>query len=108
MLSEIAGALYHNPSHKLTLAGITGTNGKTTTAQLLAQWHNLLGGKSAVMGTIGNGLYGQVQEAVNTTGSAIEIQHNLANFVELGADFVRWKSALTVWLNLEPKPWILI
>lgn len=39
------------------------------------------------MGTIGNGLYGQVQEAVNTTGSAIEIQHNLANFVELGADF---------------------
>ncbi len=108
LLSEIAGALYHNPSHKLTLAGITGTNGKTTTAQLLAQWHNLLGGKSAVMGTIGNGLYGQVQEAVNTTGSAIEIQHNLANFVELGADFVRWKSALTVWLNLEPKPWILI
>ncbi|MDW0494191.1 UDP-N-acetylmuramoyl-L-alanyl-D-glutamate--2,6-diaminopimelate ligase [Mannheimia haemolytica] len=87
LLSEIAGALYHNPSHKLTLAGITGTNGKTTTAQLLAQWHNLLGGKSAVMGTIGNGLYGQVQEAVNTTGSAIEIQHNLANFVELGADF---------------------
>lgn len=39
------------------------------------------------MGTIGNGLYGKVQEAVNTTGSAIEIQRNLADFVELGADF---------------------
>ncbi len=51
------------------------------------------------MGTIGNGLYGQVQEAVNTTGSAIEIQHNLANFAELER-IVRWKSALTVWLNL--------
>ncbi|WP_426876046.1 UDP-N-acetylmuramoyl-L-alanyl-D-glutamate--2,6-diaminopimelate ligase [Glaesserella parasuis] len=86
-LSAIAGAFYGNPSEKLTLVGITGTNGKTTTAQLFSQWRNLLGGKSAVMGTIGNGLYGQVQEAVNTTGSAVEIQCNLENFVELGADF---------------------
>ncbi|WP_373779100.1 UDP-N-acetylmuramoyl-L-alanyl-D-glutamate--2,6-diaminopimelate ligase [Glaesserella sp.] len=87
ILSAVAGAFYGEPSKKLTLVGITGTNGKTTTAQLFAQWNNLLGGKSAVMGTIGNGLYGQVQEAVNTTGSAIEIQHNLARFVEQGADF---------------------
>ncbi|QLB14177.1 UDP-N-acetylmuramoyl-L-alanyl-D-glutamate--2,6-diaminopimelate ligase [Mannheimia granulomatis] len=87
LLSEIAGAFYDNPSQKLILSGITGTNGKTTTAQLLAQWRNLLDGKSAVMGTIGNGLYGKVQEAVNTTGSAIEIQRNLADFVEQGADF---------------------
>ncbi|QIM63771.1 UDP-N-acetylmuramoyl-L-alanyl-D-glutamate--2,6-diaminopimelate ligase [Pasteurellaceae bacterium Orientalotternb1] len=87
MLSAIANAFYAEPSKKLTLVGITGTNGKTTTAQLFAQWRNLLGGKSAVMGTIGNGLYGQVQEAVNTTGSAIEIQRNLADFVKQGADF---------------------
>ncbi|WGE66688.1 UDP-N-acetylmuramoyl-L-alanyl-D-glutamate--2,6-diaminopimelate ligase [Actinobacillus equuli subsp. haemolyticus] len=87
ILSEIAGAFYANPSEKLTLVGVTGTNGKTTSAQLLAQWHNLLGGKSAVMGTIGNGLYGKVQEAANTTGSAIEVQRNLASFVEMGADF---------------------
>lgn len=86
-LSEIAGLFYANPSEKLTLVGITGTNGKTTTAQLFAQWRNLLGGKSAVMGTIGNGLYGQVKEAVNTTGSAVEIQRNLADFVAQGADF---------------------
>ncbi|QIW15577.1 UDP-N-acetylmuramoyl-L-alanyl-D-glutamate--2,6-diaminopimelate ligase [Pasteurellaceae bacterium RH1A] len=87
ILSELAGLFYGQPAEKLTLVGITGTNGKTTTAQLLAQWHNLLGGKSAVMGTIGNGLYGQVTEAVNTTGSAVEIQANLASFVEQGADF---------------------
>lgn len=87
MLSAIANVFYAEPSKKLTLVGITGTNGKTTTAQLFAQWRNLLGGKSAVMGTIGNGLYGQVQEAVNTTGSAIEIQRNLADFVAQGADF---------------------
>lgn len=86
-LSAIAGSFYADPSQQLTLVGITGTNGKTTTAQLLAQWRNLLGGKSAVMGTIGNGLYGHTQEAVNTTGSAVEIQQNLANFIEQGADF---------------------
>lgn len=85
-LSYIAGLFHQTPSEKLTLVGITGTNGKTTTAQLFAQWHNLLGGKAAVMGTIGNGLYGQVKEAVNTTGSAVEIQKNLADFVEQGAD----------------------
>ncbi|AAP95228.1 UDP-N-acetylmuramoylalanyl-D-glutamate--2,6-diaminopimelate ligase [[Haemophilus] ducreyi] len=86
-LSAIADSFYASPSAKLKLIGITGTNGKTTTAQLLAQWHNLLGGHSAVMGTIGNGLYGQEQEAINTTGSAIEVQQNLARFVEQGADF---------------------
>lgn len=87
ILSELANAFYDEPSTKLTLVGVTGTNGKTTTAQLLAQWHNLVGGKSGVMGTIGNGLYGQTQEAPNTTGSAVEVQHNLAKFVEQGADF---------------------
>ena len=54
-LSEIAGAFYQNPSDKLTLVGVTGTNGKTTVAQLLAQWTQILGRTSAVMGTIGNG-----------------------------------------------------
>lgn len=87
ILSALAGAFYANPSEKLTLVGVTGTNGKTTCAQLLAQWHHLLGGNAAVMGTIGNGLYGKVQEAANTTGSAIEVQRNLASFVEMGADF---------------------
>ncbi|KAA6209332.1 UDP-N-acetylmuramoyl-L-alanyl-D-glutamate--2,6-diaminopimelate ligase [Avibacterium paragallinarum] len=86
-LSAIAGAFYGEPSHLLTLAGVTGTNGKTTVAQLLAQWTTLLGHRSAVMGTIGNGLLGQIKEAANTTGSAIEIQKTLAEFVQAGADF---------------------
>ena len=86
-LSALAGQFYDNPSKKLTLVGVTGTNGKTTVSQLLAQWATLLGHKAAVMGTIGNGLLGQVKEAKNTTGSAVEVQENLADFVEKGADF---------------------
>ena len=62
-LSALAGQFYDNPSKKLTLVGVTGTNGKTTVSQLLAQWATLLAIKPAVMGTIGNGLLGQVKEA---------------------------------------------
>ncbi|WP_101774646.1 UDP-N-acetylmuramoyl-L-alanyl-D-glutamate--2,6-diaminopimelate ligase [Pasteurella oralis] len=86
-LSQLADLFYNHPSQKLTLVGVTGTNGKTTISQLLAQWTTLLGHKSAVMGTIGNGLFGQVEEAANTTGSAIEIQSGLASFVKQGAEF---------------------
>lgn len=86
-LSALAGKFYDHPSERLTLVGITGTNGKTTISQLLAQWTQLLGHRSAVMGTIGNGLYGQVKEAENTTGSPVEIQSALADFVAQGVDF---------------------
>ena len=86
-LSKLAGEFYDNPSQKLELIGITGTNGKTTISQLLAQWVQLLGKTPAVMGTIGNGLYGKVKEAANTTGSAVEIQSNLADFIRQGASF---------------------
>lgn len=86
-LSALAGLFYAEPSKQLCLVGVTGTNGKTTVSQLLAQWVALLGQSSAVMGTIGNGLLGQVTPALNTTGSALEIQRNLAQFVQQGADF---------------------
>ncbi|WP_439241350.1 UDP-N-acetylmuramoyl-L-alanyl-D-glutamate--2,6-diaminopimelate ligase [Lonepinella sp. BR2474] len=85
-LSEIADIFYASPSQKLTLVGVTGTNGKTTIAQLIAQWTQILGHKPAVMGTIGNGLFGQVKPAENTTGSPIEVQSSLADFVAQGAD----------------------
>ncbi len=86
-LSAIADKFYGEPSQKLTLVGVTGTNGKTTVSQLLAQWMHILGRKPAVMGTIGNGLFGQIKAAANTTGSAVEIQASLADFVAQGADF---------------------
>lgn len=86
-LSALADQFYQAPSKRLTLVGVTGTNGKTTVAQLLAQWTQILGHTSAVMGTIGNGLFGKTTEAANTTGSAIEIQSSLDQFIRQGADF---------------------
>lgn len=86
-LSDLADQFYDFPSKDLVLVGVTGTNGKTTVSQLLAQWADMLGYRSAVMGTIGNGLWGELVEAINTTGSAIEVQSSLADFRRQGADF---------------------
>ena len=87
-LSELAGHFYDHPAQKLQLVGITGTNGKSTTALLVANWRTLLGGKAGVMGTIGNGLFGNLIEAENTTGSAVQVQANLAALQQQGADLV--------------------
>ncbi|GGC02115.1 UDP-N-acetylmuramoyl-L-alanyl-D-glutamate--2,6-diaminopimelate ligase [Dickeya fangzhongdai] len=86
-LSALAGRFYRQPSASLQLIGVTGTNGKTTTTQLLAQWSQALGKTSAVMGTVGNGLLGHVVPSENTTGSAVDVQQILSQLVEQGADF---------------------
>lgn len=77
-LSKLAGIFYHQPN-KLKLIGVWYTNGKTTTTQLLAQWAQGLGEVSAVMGTVGNGLLDHIVPAMNTTGSAVDIQLNYSN-----------------------------
>ncbi|HGF4936286.1 TPA: UDP-N-acetylmuramoyl-L-alanyl-D-glutamate--2,6-diaminopimelate ligase [Vibrio parahaemolyticus] len=84
-LSEIAGQLYTYPDMKLI--GVTGTNGKTTITQLIAQWIGLVGSKAAVMGTTGNGFLDDLKEAANTTGNAVEIQHTLASLAEQQAQY---------------------
>ncbi len=86
-VSTLGGNFYHHPAEKLTLVGVTGTNGKTTISQLLAQWANILGERSAVMGTIGNGLLNHLHTSKNTTGSPLQIQECLAQFVEEKASF---------------------
>ncbi|AKC59720.1 UDP-N-acetylmuramoyl-L-alanyl-D-glutamate--2,6-diaminopimelate ligase [Blochmannia endosymbiont of Polyrhachis (Hedomyrma) turneri] len=87
-LSLISGKFYNYPSLSLNLVGITGTNGKTTVAHLLFQWVNLLSEKSAVMGTIGNGMVNGLSYSVNTTSSPVEIQKMLAYFLQKGVTFV--------------------
>ncbi|WP_256741417.1 UDP-N-acetylmuramoyl-L-alanyl-D-glutamate--2,6-diaminopimelate ligase, partial [Cronobacter sakazakii] len=84
-LSALAGRFYDEPSERLRLIGVTGTNGKTTTTQLIAQWCQRLGETSAVMGTVGNGLLGKVIPTENTTGSAVDVQHVLSGLASQGA-----------------------
>lgn len=87
-LSAIAKQFYGAPDQALELIAVTGTNGKTTISQLLAQWAQLLGHTSGVMGTTGNGLLANIQPAANTTGSALDIPCELATMHRQGADYV--------------------
>ncbi|AEW44313.1 UDP-N-acetylmuramoylalanyl-D-glutamate--2,6-diaminopimelate ligase [Serratia symbiotica str. 'Cinara cedri'] len=86
-LSFLAGCFYRHPGYRLQLVGVTGTNGKTTTSQLLAQWSELLGETSAVMGTIGNGLLNFLSSTNNTTSSAVDLQRQLNDLANKGATF---------------------
>lgn len=92
-ISFIAGIYYNNPSYKLNLIGVTGTNGKTTTTHILAQWKNLVGGKAGVLGTNGDGFLDNLQPVFHTTGSAFEVQESLHNFVKHGADLVAMEAS---------------
>lgn len=87
-LSSLANDFYQNPSEALTLVGVTGTNGKTTVTQLLSQWVRLLGYKTGVMGTLGNGVYGHLIASENTTLNPVALQSQLAAFVQEKVDFV--------------------
>ncbi|MDD2833886.1 MAG: UDP-N-acetylmuramoyl-L-alanyl-D-glutamate--2,6-diaminopimelate ligase [Methylotenera sp.] len=85
---EFAAEFYGNPSRKLSMIGVTGTNGKTSVSQWIGQALTLLGKKAAVIGTIGNGFVDAQVEAVNTTPDAIFLQQMLADYVQQGAEAV--------------------
>jgi UDP-N-acetylmuramoyl-L-alanyl-D-glutamate--2,6-diaminopimelate ligase len=84
-ISAIAGEIHGNPSDALWMAGVTGTNGKTSVSQWIAAALDALGRRSAVLGTLGNGLVGERSEARNTTPDAIVLQRLLADYLRRGA-----------------------
>lgn len=84
----IASYIYGHPSQKLRVVGITGTNGKTSCSHWYAQAMTNLGKKTAVMGTLGNGFCGALENAENTTPDATVLQRSLAEFVAQGAETV--------------------
>ena len=87
-ISEIAGAIFGDPSESLWMAGVTGTNGKTSVSQWIAAALDGLGRRSAVIGTLGNGLVGERVEAKNTTPDPIVLQRLLADYLRRGARHV--------------------
>jgi UDP-N-acetylmuramoyl-L-alanyl-D-glutamate--2,6-diaminopimelate ligase len=82
---EIAHLVYGRPSEQLWMAGVTGTNGKTSVSQWIAQAMNLFDCPCAVIGTLGNGFPNKLAESPNTTPDAITLHRLLAGFVEHGA-----------------------
>jgi len=78
---EIAADIYDRPSSKLWMVGVTGTNGKTSCSQWIAQALTGLGTKCGVIGTLGSGWPGKLEPLENTTPDAVWLQGRLREFL---------------------------
>lgn len=83
-LGEIAARFYGEPSQSMNVIGITGTNGKTSCSQFLAQALENCG----VIGTIGWGKLGELKQTLNTTPDALTVQKMLATLKNDGCENV--------------------
>ncbi|WP_435979412.1 UDP-N-acetylmuramoyl-L-alanyl-D-glutamate--2,6-diaminopimelate ligase [Psychrobacter sp. DM4] len=79
---------YQQPITLPTVVAVTGTNGKTTISQLVAQLTQIVGMSSAVMGTAGNGRLGALVQASHTTGDALAVQQFLYQMGQEQADLL--------------------
>ena len=84
----MADRLHASPSAAMTVVGVTGTNGKTSTVQMLAQAWSLRGLKAGSVGTLGAGLHGEVQPTGFTTPQVSRMHALLARLHDGGAQAV--------------------
>ncbi|MDZ4708441.1 MAG: UDP-N-acetylmuramoyl-L-alanyl-D-glutamate--2,6-diaminopimelate ligase [Saprospiraceae bacterium] len=87
LAGELAGLFYESPSQKLSLVGVTGTNGKTTTVTLLYRLVKALGYKAGLLSTIQNFIHDEIVPATHTTPDVIRINELLNSMVKAGCDF---------------------
>ncbi|MDP2759193.1 MAG: UDP-N-acetylmuramoyl-L-alanyl-D-glutamate--2,6-diaminopimelate ligase [Sideroxyarcus sp.] len=81
----IADKVYGQPSRRLQMVGVTGTNGKTSISHWLAKSFSACNKKCALIGTLGNGFADALQASANTTPDALRIHELLAQFVREAA-----------------------
>jgi len=84
-LGPIASHVHGRPSSRMWTAGVTGTNGKTSCSQWIAQAFNQLGRRCAVVGTLGNGFPGALETGANTTPDAAWLHGKLDEWYLDGA-----------------------
>ena len=86
-IGEVATRFYGDPSRKLKLVGVTGTNGKTTIATLLYNMFRIMGHKCGLLSTVCNYIEGEPIAASHTTPDPIELNALLARMVEAGCEY---------------------
>lgn len=87
IVGEVATRFYGNPSEKLKLVGVTGTNGKTTIATLLYNMFRKFGHKCGLLSTVRNYIEEEAIPADHTTPDPIELNELLARMVEAGCEY---------------------
>lgn len=86
-LGFIASAWYDNPSQKIKLVGVTGTNGKTTIATLIYEMARLMGYKAGLLSTVVNYVDTEAVASTHTTPDPIELNELLHRMVEAGCEY---------------------
>lgn len=86
-LGKVVSTWYDNPSDKLTLVGVTGTNGKTTIATLLYEMFRKMGHKVGLISTVCNYIDGEAIPTEHTTPDPITLHSLMARMVEAGCEY---------------------
>jgi len=86
-LGLLADAWYGHPSSRLTLVGVTGTNGKTTIATLLYKLTRAMGHKAGLLSTVCNYIEDEAVPATHTTPDALELNGLLRRMVDAGCEY---------------------
>lgn len=84
----IAARFYDQPSEAMKMVGVTGTNGKTSVSQYISQCLSAAKCSCGIIGTLGTGLWGELQMTGFTTPLAVQVQQTLAQLREQGAQAV--------------------
>ncbi|MEE4279350.1 MAG: UDP-N-acetylmuramoyl-L-alanyl-D-glutamate--2,6-diaminopimelate ligase [Halieaceae bacterium] len=92
-LGELAARCYGYPARKMHITAITGTNGKTTVCQLLAQLLRACGYGCGAIGTLGASIDGGVAESRHTTPDAVSLQRQLASWAQQALPFVAMEAS---------------
>lgn len=87
-ITYIAAQFYGNPSAKMQVIGITGTNGKTSSSQFIAAALAKQNIRCGIIGTLGNGFPGELQYGTHTTPDPVNLQKILFDFQQNGAKAV--------------------
>ena len=92
-MGAMADRFHGRPSAAMATVAVTGTNGKTSTVQLLAQAWELLGRRAATIGTLGAGLHGDVRPTGFTTPLVLQVHELLAQLRDAGAQAVAMETS---------------
>lgn len=88
LVGKVAQAFAGFPAKKLKIIGITGTNGKTTTATLVYQVLQYCGKKASLLGTVNKHILNEVVDSRLTTADSIELASDMKKMVEAGSEFL--------------------
>ncbi len=86
-LGVISANFYNNPSERIKLVGVTGTNGKTTIVSLLHQLFTLLNNKVGMLSTIENKILDKIIPSTHTTPDPLQINYLLNDMIKRGCDY---------------------